>query len=83
MSRLSFAFMRGIIQTFYHDLPGNLSGGSLSLVLEDHLYEDEWVNACMEYAAKHRDPDGVFLAALLLQFTESERREIIELETRA
>lgn len=80
MSRPSFAFMRDIIAAFCAQ-PGNMSGGSLGLVLEDGLFEYEWVQACRDYALKNNDPDGAFLASLLIQFSETERAEIIELES--
>lgn len=82
MSRPTFAFMRGIIDA-YKALPGNMGGGCLWPVLEEHLYSDANVAYCLGYARNNNDPDGVFLGKLLLQFTESERREIIELESRA
>lgn len=77
ITKPSHAFMRGIIEAFYQQ-PGNGAGGSLHIVLDDLNVEDSHVDWCREYAAKNGDHDGVFLAELLLQYTDDEREGIIE-----
>ena len=71
----TIAFMRKIVDTFY-ELPGNGVGGNLHIATDDLNVETECVEWCREQARQVGDQDGVFLAELLLQFTEAEREEI-------
>ena len=71
----TIAFMRKIVGTFY-DLAGNGVGGNLHIVTDDLNVGVEQVEWCREQARQVGDQDGVFLAELLLQFTEAEREEI-------
>lgn len=66
-----------------YDLPGNMFGGSLHGMLNGGRCGDSELRQCMEYAGSQGDINGVFLCELLAHFNEIERREIIELETRA
>ena len=68
-------FMQKIVDAFY-ELAGNGVGGNLHIVTDDLNVGAEQVEWCREQAQQGGDRDGVFLAELLLQFTEAEREEI-------
>lgn len=80
MNRPSIAFMRGIISAFYA-LDGNITGGKLHIVLDDGNAETHHVEWCLQQATQAGKADAMFLAELLLQFTEDERAEILQLPT--
>ena len=69
------AFMQKIVDAFY-ELAGNGVGGNLHIVTDDLNVGVEQVEWCREQARQVGDQDGVFLAELLLRFTEAEREEI-------
>jgi hypothetical protein len=68
--------MHKIINAFY-DLAGNCTGGNLHIVTDDFNVETHHVEWCRDQARQKGDQDGVFLAELLLQFTEAEREKIV------
>lgn len=77
--RPSIAFMKGLIGAYYA-LDGNITGGSLHIVLDDGNLETEHVEWCVRWAAEKNDPDGVFLARLLLKFTDAERAQMLGID---
>ena len=62
----------------YYKLPGNGSGGSLHIVLDDGNTEAGHVGYCAVYASKHDDPVGEELALDLLWLTEAQRDRIYQ-----
>lgn len=55
------------------EFPGNESGGSLHIVLDDGNIEREHVEFCRDWARDHDDPAGEAFAELLLTLTDEER----------
>ena len=60
----------------YRDKPGNNVGGSLHSVLEDGNVDAASVRSCRERAEQNGDADGVALADLLLQMSQTQRRKL-------
>lgn len=60
----------------YYQQPGNICGGSLHIVLDDHNLEDCHIIYCRDYAKDRGDDDGVILAQLLLAMTGTQRRAV-------
>ena len=60
----------------YYRLPGNGSGGSLHVVLDDTNLEDHSVRFCADWASAHGDYAGWSLALLLLRMTRSQRGRV-------
>lgn len=60
----------------YYAKPGNCSGGSLHIVLEDGNIEDSHVRFCIEFAREEGDPDGVALAETLLSMSKTQRKRL-------
>jgi hypothetical protein len=74
----------------YLELPGNETGGSLHIVMDDFNYEDEHVRHCVEHAEatfipgagarpdwhKEADPAGAAVARMLLTLSIEERAAI-------
>lgn len=69
-------FARKIIDAFYQ-MEGNICGGSLHIVTDDGNVETHHVEFCLNYARERGDQDGIFLAQLLLQFTQAERETLM------
>jgi hypothetical protein len=67
----------------YYALPGNGSGGSLHIVLEDHNVEDHSVRHCLAWAQERGDVVGEALARLLLRMTRTQRARVSGQKTRA
>lgn len=70
-------FVRNIVDAYYR-LPGNTVGGNLHIVVEDLNLESENILWCLERARKHEDTNSIFLALLLLQFSDEEREYIFQ-----
>ncbi len=68
-------FVVDFIRYYYNEL-NNPSGGNLHVVLDDGNYDAETILFCLKSAEKENDSFGVFLAKLLLEFTEEELNEI-------
>lgn len=76
MTKPSEHFLRMMVAAFY-ELPGNICGGNLHIVLDDDNLEDEHVKWCRAEAEKANDQDAMFMADVLLLYTEDERFEIL------
>lgn len=61
---------------WYYRQPGNSTGGSLHVVLDDMNTESCHVRFCMEWALEHGDIAGFFLAWTLLTMTRSQRARV-------
>lgn len=64
-------FIKELIKYYYDDL-GNGTGGSLHVVLDDGNLEHATIFWCQNECKKNKDSFGVFLADVLLTFTEDE-----------
>ncbi len=60
----------------YYEKPGNSSGGSLHIVLDDGNTEDHHVRWCLKFAESCGDDDGAKLASLLLQMSRTQRSKL-------
>jgi hypothetical protein len=60
----------------YRDTPGNCTGGSLHIVLDDGNVEDGHVRHCLDYATAKGDTDGVLLAETLLRMSKTQRLKL-------
>ena len=60
----------------YHQREGNSAWGSLHIVLDDHNFEDNHVEWCMNYALENGDLDGWELAKILLKMSITQRMKI-------
>jgi hypothetical protein len=69
-------YLRKLIIGFY-ELPGNISGGKLHIVLDDDNWETHHVEWCLNEAIEAGDTDAIFMANVLLLFTEDEREKIL------
>lgn len=69
-------FLRQIVDAFYA-LPGNIVGGVLHIVLDDFNLETHHVQWCRQEAEKVDDKDAIFLADLLLLYSQKERFDIL------
>lgn len=76
MNKPTPEFLKLMVAAFY-ELPGNCVGGKLHIVLDDDNFEDEHVRWCREEAEKAGDVDAMFMADVLLLYTEEEREEIL------
>lgn len=76
MNKPSEHLLRLLVAAFY-ELPGNCVGGCLHIVLDDDNFEDEHVRWCRAEAEKRNDQDAMFMADVLLLYTEDEREEIL------
>jgi hypothetical protein len=56
--------------------PGNATGGSLHIVLDDGNIEDHHIRYCAEFAEKRGDGEGVELARLLLRMSRTQRNKV-------
>jgi hypothetical protein len=63
----------------YREKPGNSSGGSLHIVIDDGNYANGHIEFCREYAAERGDADGVELADMFSKLTRTQRRKICRL----
>lgn len=61
---------------YYTTQIDNPTGGSLHIVLDDGNLDDGDLFHCQEFAQKHKDDFGYFLATLLRYFTKEERTEM-------
>ena len=61
-----------LVEKFYA-MPGNGSGGSLHVVLDDGNTDRESVEWCHTYAREHGDKDGMALCDLLLTLSDEQR----------
>ena len=68
-------YLLELIKYYYEDL-GNGTGGYLHIVLDDGNIEHENINWCQNECEKHGDSFGVFLADVLMQFTEDELEDM-------
>lgn len=57
---------------------GNMSGGSLHIVLDDGNILDRHIKFCIEYARERGDKDGVKLGELLLRTSKTQRIKLIQ-----
>jgi hypothetical protein len=76
MNKPTEEFLKLMVTAFY-ELPGNTCGGCLHIVLDDGNLEDHHVQWCKEYATKENDTDAMFMADVLLLYTEEEREKIL------
>lgn len=60
----------------YYRLPGNGSGGSLHIVLEDNNVQNSDVQFCIEWARKNDDICGVLLGEVLLLMSKTQRLKL-------
>lgn len=60
----------------YYRLPGNESGGSLHIVLEDNNVQDSSVQFCIEWAKKDGDIYGTLLGEVLLRMSKTQRLKL-------
>lgn len=60
----------------YMTRPGNLSGGSLHVVLEEGDVDDASVASCVPYAEAMGDAEGAELARLMLRMSPTQRGKI-------
>ncbi|MCK9361834.1 hypothetical protein M0Q28_06465 [Patescibacteria group bacterium] len=60
----------------YYQIPGNSTGGSLHIVLDDGNIETEHVVFCSAEAIKEADIVGEGIAHMLLQMSYDERSEL-------
>lgn len=56
--------------------PGNHTGGSLHIVLDDRNVEDDHVFFCHKYALEHGDEEGARLARMLLSMSRTQRHKL-------
>lgn len=66
----------------YYAKPGNGTGGSLHIVLEDGNVETSHVQWCLERAQEQGDEDGVALARLLLRMSRTQRNKLYAMNGR-
>lgn len=64
-----------LAKLYVEDL-GNVSGGSLHIVLSDENLNDGCVRFCLQYAEEAQDWVGVALAKCLLELNEDERKQV-------
>lgn len=76
MTKPSEHLLRLMVAAFY-ELPGNCVGGCLHIVLDDGNLEDHHVRWCRDEAKKRNDQDAMFMADVLLLYSEDERFEIL------
>ncbi len=60
----------------YYARPGNSAGGSLHIVLEDGNVKNRDVEFCRLWAEERGDVDGVALAEILLNMSQTQRRKL-------
>lgn len=60
----------------YRDLPGNGTGGSLHIVLDDGNIKDSDVKWCIKHAAEEGDEIGSVIGSLLLQMSKTQRKKL-------
>lgn len=70
-------FIKQLIKYYYEEL-GNLVGGNLHIVLDDGNIEHSFIIWCKAECKKNQDSFGVFLADVLLEFTEDELLDMYE-----
>ena len=61
----------------YYAKPGNCTGGSLHIVLDDDNLEDHHVDFCIQWAKDANDADGVALGEAIRQIPEARRIELL------
>ena len=59
----------------YYDL-GNITGGSLHIVLDDGNVEDHHVQFCVQYAIDHGDRPGEVLGRVLMLMSKTQRGRV-------
>lgn len=64
--------VRPLVRAF-RKLPGNIVGGELHCVLDDHNYERRHIRSCIEGCAK---PETRWLGEVLLLLSNSQRRRM-------
>jgi len=64
----------------YYALPGNSTGGSLHIVLDDGNTDDSSVLFCIRRAHQLDDTDGITLAEILLKMSRTQRRKLYSLD---
>jgi hypothetical protein len=60
----------------YYALPGNGSGGSLHIVLDECNVEDGNIDWCMKRAEENSDHAGQALALVLRRMSKTQRRKL-------
>ena len=65
-------FIKDLIKYYYELSPENGAGGNLHIVLDDGNIEHSYIYLCQEDCEKAGDTFGMFLADILLLFTEDE-----------
>jgi len=79
MNKPSELLLNAMIDAFYAK-PGNICGGILHIVLDDENYETHHVEWCREEAVSANDQDAIFIADVLLLYTEEERAVVLHVE---
>lgn len=64
-----------LVQAYYAK-PGNFTGGSLHVVLDDGNVSDSNVEFCISHARARADEDGVRLGEMLLRMSKTQRSKI-------
>lgn len=62
----------------YYRKPGNETGGSLHIALDDGNLTDDDLRWCVHHARERGDHDAVWIAARLLTFNQEARADLIE-----
>jgi len=60
----------------YYQTPGNETGGSLHIILDDGNVEDGNLWFCLSECVNKRDFDGVWICSMLLRWPIKEREEL-------
>lgn len=60
----------------YYALPGNICGGTLHIVLDDHNVEDSSVDYCLKFAEEESDHAGQALAMVLRRMSRTQRLKL-------
>jgi hypothetical protein len=70
--------IRDLIKLYYEKTPENGAGGHLHIVLDDGNIEHANILWCREGCQKAGDKDGVFIANVLLCFSEEELQDMYD-----
>ena len=61
----------------YDEIPENICGGNLHIILDDFNVEDSSIIACYEFSKENKDYLGMLICSKLMGIDESERVEAI------
>lgn len=61
----------------YDQIPENLCGGNLHIILDDGNIEDHHILSCYTYCKDKKDYLGMLICSLLMDIDESEREKAI------